>query len=86
MSQYEENGSTGPTHTWACQSCGQTVERYRGEGDVECACGAQYNSFGQRLRDDWRGNQSNYDEEVGDLEGFELQQLGEEGFGSNYAY
>jgi len=56
--------------------CGATVERYRGQGDVTCAnCGAQFNAFGQRLRDDWRGNPSSFDDEIGDLEGFELQQL-----------
>jgi hypothetical protein len=25
------------------------------------------------LRDDWRGNPSNYDDEIGDLEGYEQQ-------------
>lgn len=69
----------GPTNVWPCQRCGTTVERWRGEDDVECTrCHAQYNSFGQRLRDDWRGNQSNYDDELGDLEGFERQQLANE--------
>jgi hypothetical protein len=67
-----------PTRTWTCGKCGRTVERYRGMDDVTCECGAEYNSFGQRLRDDWRGNPSNYDENVGDMEGFEIQQLSEE--------
>lgn len=30
------------------------------------------------LRDDWRGNRSNYDDEIGDMEGFELQHAGAE--------
>lgn len=63
-----------PTRTWKCH-CKRTVERYRGQDDVQCTCGQWYNSFGQRLRDDWMGNPSNYDDEIGDLEGFEIQQL-----------
>jgi len=41
-------------------------------------CGAWYNPFGQRLRDDWVGNTSFYDDEVSDLDGFEEQQLRKE--------
>lgn len=68
-----------PTRTWTCGSCGAECARWRGQGDVECPnCPAQYNSFGQRLRDDWRGNASNWDEDVDDLEGFERQQLAAE--------
>lgn len=64
---------------WDCDRCGSLVERYRGEGDVSCPqCDAQYNAGGQRLRDDWRGNMSNYDDDIGDLEGFEMQQLAHE--------
>lgn len=61
--------------SWPCQNknCKHTVWRYRGQGDVSCDCGAQYNAFGQRLRDDWRGNPSNYDSEIGDMEGYEMQ-------------
>lgn len=67
-----------PTNTWACVDCGTTVERYRGESDVDCPkCGACYNSFGQRLRDDWRGNPSNYDDEISDLDGYEMQHADE---------
>ena len=65
-----------PTRTWDCQECGATVERWRGQGDVDCDnCGACYNSFGQRLRDDWRGNSSWQYDDVDDMEGFERQQL-----------
>jgi hypothetical protein len=67
-----------PTNTWKCKKCNRTIERYRGMGDIQCVCGAWYNSFGQRLRDDWQGNPSNYDENIGDLEGFEMQQLQKE--------
>lgn len=64
---------------WDCERCGREVRRYRGQSDVDCGnCGACYNAGGQRLRDDWRGNASNWDDEVGDLEGFEAQQLARE--------
>lgn len=64
------------TPTWSkpCERCGQTVERWRGQGDVTCHnCGAEYNAGGQRLRDDWRGNPSNWDDDVSDLDGYEIQ-------------
>lgn len=64
-----------PTRTWECGDCGRTVERWRGQGDVDCECGACYNSFGQRLRDDWRGNSSWQYDDVDDMEGYERQQL-----------
>lgn len=48
----DEWTTPGPTNTWECGDCGDTVERYRGEGDVYCGCGALYNASGQRLRDD----------------------------------
>lgn len=68
----------GPTNTWTCIDCGTNVERYRGESDVDCPkCGACYNAFGQRLRDDWRGNPSNYDDEIDDLDGYEMQHADE---------
>lgn len=45
--------------------------------EVSCPCGAEYNAGGQRLRDDWRGNSSTWDEDVSDLEGYELQHAGD---------
>jgi hypothetical protein len=61
---------------WDCEHCGREVRRYRGQGDVDCSdCGACYNAGGQRLRDDWRRNPSAYDNEIGDMEGFEISQL-----------
>lgn len=66
-----------PTHTWTCQDCDGTVERYRGEYDVTCECGAEYNAAGQRLRDNWRGNPSSWDSETGDLEGYEIEMGGD---------
>lgn len=66
-----------PTRTWEC-NCGRTIERYRGQDDILCECGQWFNSFGQRLRDDWKGNPSNYNDDIGDMEGFEIQYLRED--------
>ena len=66
----------GPTWSKECE-CGATVERWRGDTDVSCRCGAWYNSSGQRLRDDWMGNRSNYDDDVSDMDGFEQQHAGD---------
>jgi len=57
-----------------CDKCGATVYRYRGQGDIHCDCGAIYNCFGQRLRDDLysRPNPSDYNEDMGDMEGYEI--------------
>jgi hypothetical protein len=63
---------------WDCEKCDRQVRRYRGQSDVDCDCGACYNAGGQRLRDDWRSNPSNYDDEIGDMEGFEIAQLRKE--------
>lgn len=65
-----------PTWEKKCE-CGRVVARWRGMGDVSCDCGREYNAFGQRLRSDWRGNPSSWDEEVGDLEGYEMQHAGD---------
>lgn len=65
-----------PTWRKPCERCGATVERWRGQGDIDCRhCGASYNAGGQRLRDDWRGNPAWADDELDDVEGFERQQL-----------
>lgn len=76
----DEDGFVIPGYTaWNCEKCSYEIRRYRGQSDVDCGnCGACYNAGGQRLRDDWRGNPSNYDDEIGDMEGFELQQLSKE--------
>ena len=66
-----------PTNSWDCEVCGETCERYRGQYDVSCVCGAQYNAGGQRLRDDWRGNPSTWDDDISDLEGYEIQHGGD---------
>ena len=60
------------TRTWECRRCGSTVTAWGGH-DTSCGkCHAQYNGFGQRLRDDWQDNLSAYDEDIGDLEGSEI--------------
>lgn len=67
--------------TGTCDQCGHLVEWY-GEGtDMECSkCGAFYNVFGQRLRDDLhrRPNASAWDEDIDDLTGDELSWLASE--------
>lgn len=68
-----------PTWSKPCERCNHTVERWRGQGDVTCGnCGAEYNAGGQRLRDDWRGNPSSWDEDVSDLDGYEMQHGGDD--------
>lgn len=68
-----------PTHWWHCQDCNTHIDRYRGEGEQACpGCGAQYNAFGQRLRDNWRDNPSLYDDDIDDLEGYERSELARE--------
>lgn len=66
-------------HTaWDCDRCRATVYRYRGQSDVSCSeCGTNYNAGGQRLRDDWRGNPSTWDDNISDLDGYELQHAGD---------
>ena len=68
----------GGYSAWDCEKCNAEVRRYRGQSDVDChECGACYNTGGQRLRDDWRGNSSNWDEDVSDMDGFERQHAGD---------
>lgn len=59
--------------SWQCGDCGCTVVSHGGH-DTDCdGCGARYNAFGQRLRDDSRANPSNYDDEISDMDGYEMQ-------------
>ena len=78
MSDGRLENENEPTRTWQCEKCGETIERYRGMGDIQCECDTWYNSFGQRLRDDWQGNPSNYDEDISDMDGFEMQMARED--------
>lgn len=56
---------------WICD-CGN--ECLTIGGDVDCGdCGKSYNAWGQELRSDWRDNPSNYDDNVSDLDGYEIQ-------------
>lgn len=74
----DEYGYGRRVYAWDCSRCGAEVQHYPGQGDVSCTkCDAQYNAFGQRLRDDWRDNPSNYDDEVGDMEGYESSHAGD---------
>lgn len=59
---------------WDCNQCGAQVRRYRGSWGVDCPeCGACYNASGQRLRDDWRDNPSCWDDDISDMDGYEIQ-------------
>jgi predicted amidophosphoribosyltransferase len=70
-----EDGSS----SWKCEKCKKDVWRFRGTSSASCGnCGAQYSISGQRYRDDWRDNPSNYDDNIGDLEGYEMQHAGDE--------
>lgn len=65
--------------SWPCQvkSCKKTVWRFRGTSSASCDCGAQYSINGQRYRDNWRDNPSNYDSNIGDMEGYEMEMSGD---------
>jgi ribosomal protein S27AE len=68
-----------PTWEKQCETCGKgTVTRWHGQSYPSCGnCGQEFNAGGQRLVSDWRGNPSSWDDEVGDLEGYEMQHAGD---------
>ena len=59
-----------------CDRCGKRFDAYLSGGvDIDCEhCGAIYNCFGQRLRDDLysRPNPSEWDDDIDDLTGYEI--------------
>ena len=67
-----------PTNGWHCRRCNRHINRYRGQGDQQCTCGAWYNAGGTLLRDDWQSNPAWHDHDIDDLEGYELSQLAKE--------
>lgn len=74
MKMRQMNQSDDPSDSEGnCDQCGRLILRFRGQGDLRCDCGAIYNCFGQRLRDDLytRPNRSEWDEDCGDMEGYE---------------
>ncbi len=75
----QAKGHYAKVHThreWACGDCGTTV--YASSRDTDCdKCGACYSMYGQRLNRNWRSNMSNYDESVGDMEGYEAAMAGD---------
>jgi hypothetical protein len=77
MTDWEILQAEAPTFTCAC---GEEL-RYGGFTVTCNRCEAEYNGSGQRLRSNWRSNASLYDDEVGDLEGYELASLESEEFG-----
>ena len=77
--RFDDDEAEKPTWEKPCERCGHTVSRWRGMYSATCGhCDAEYNAGGQRLRDDWRGNPSSWDDEIGDLEGYEIQHAGDE--------
>ncbi len=73
MTTYEETLNS----TWTCD-CVHSVTQHRGQADHCCSnCGQWFNAFGQRLRRDAMNNPSMHDEEIGDLEGFEMSHAGD---------
>jgi len=70
----------GRIDSFKCANCGTTVYPPGHGQDVDCdRCGQWYNASAQMLRDDWQSNPSNYDSEIGDMEGFEISQARREG-------
>lgn len=45
----EARGHNPPTAVYVCGKCRREVERYRGQGDMQCSCGTLYNAFGQEV-------------------------------------
>lgn len=75
----ESNMDKQPMNTWTCD-CGQPMARYRGQTDQSCPeCGQWFNAGGQRLRSDWAANPSALDEDVSDMDGFEIAHAGDDG-------
>lgn len=76
------NGQYAKVHrhrSWPCGNCGTTV--HASSRDTDCdKCGACYNVYGQRLRDNWRSNRSNYDDDVSDMDGYEEAELRRDNF------
>lgn len=66
------------TRYTTCERCGNEVDVTY--GDAQCRCGAIYNAFEQRLRDDLysRPNPSDWDDDISDLDGYEIAMLGGE--------
>jgi hypothetical protein len=75
-------GKYAKVHThreWPCGQCGTKVQA--STRDVDCdKCGACYSMYGQRFRDNWRSNMSNYDSDVSDMDGYEAAELRRDNF------
>ena len=57
-----------------CERCREPLGTGGPGADVCCDCGAIYNAFGQRLRDDLytRPNPSDHDDDIDDMTGYEI--------------
>lgn len=78
MTYSERRAADGPTNWWHCQHCNRHLDRYRGMSDQQCTCGTWYNAGGQRLRTDWTDNPAWRNDDIDDLEGYELASLAKE--------
>ena len=68
----QADGHYAKVHThreWKCD-CGATIAASRHDTDCDI-CGQCWSMYGQKLNRNWRSNMSNYDESVGDMEGYE---------------
>lgn len=66
-------------HTFDCTCCGSHLEIWERGRDITCRrCGTPFNCFGQELRRDWASNPAWRDDDIDDMEGFELSQLAAE--------
>lgn len=73
MDRFITSSDEGPTHEFSCKVCSKNLARWRGQESVTCTCGAEYTPSGQQIRSDWRSNPSYFDDDISDLEGFEIQ-------------
>lgn len=67
------------TSSWKCETgkCTATVTTYRGRDTTCHVCGQWFNGGGQRLRNDWMNNPSYYNDNISDMEGYEIQHAGD---------
>lgn len=59
-------------HYEATCTCSAEMVAYGCDDFVCKSCQREFNIWGQELRPNWRNNRSNYDDEIGDMEGYEL--------------
>ena len=70
--RYVETDDGEEYRAWDCPRCADEVRRYRGDTDILCGCGQWFNSGAQMLVDNWQDNESNWNSDVDDMEGWEI--------------